>query len=203
MARHIGILSGLPVEVPAATTNRLCGSGFQAVVNAAHEIKLGEANVVLTGGSDCLSITPCLDAGAFSAEIAPMELPGRKRGSAPEVFEQDEHARPQSTLESLAKLQAVFSKGGQVTAGNASGICDGAAANVVVSEAALEKYGIQPLAKVLSYHVVGVEPSLMGIGPVEAIRGALAKAGLTIAEIDLFDVGLLTIAILAIQLARC
>lgn len=91
-------------------------------------------------------------------------------------------------MESLGRLPTVFKKGGIVTAGTASGICDGGAANIVVSEEALKRFGIKPLAKVLSYHVVAVEPSIMGIGPVEAIRGALKKAGLTIEQIDLFDV---------------
>lgn len=114
-------------------------------------------------------------------EITPITLKSRK---GEEIFSQDEHPRPQATVESLAKLPAVFAKGGVVTAGNASGICDGAAANVVVSEAAVKEFGLKPLAKVLSYHVVAVEPSIMGIGPVEAIRGALAKAGLKIEDID-------------------
>lgn len=128
------------------------------------------------------------DAGAFNAEITPISLPARKKGAEPEIFTVDEHPRPQTTLESLGRLPTVFKKGGIVTAGTASGICDGGAANVVVSEEALKRFGIKPLAKVLSYHVVAVEPSIMGIGPVEAIRGALKKAGLTIEQIDLFDV---------------
>ncbi|KDE07487.1 3-ketoacyl-CoA thiolase [Microbotryum lychnidis-dioicae p1A1 Lamole] len=256
LARHVGHLSGLPVDVPACTVNRLCGSGFQVIINAAQEIKLGEADVVLTGGAESMSLAPytlsgasrwgtrygvdlkledslaaaltdrvpnptpmgvtaenlsdkygitreecdayalqsqqrwkaALDAGAFKNEITPISLPSRKKGAPSEEFTQDEHARPQSTLESLAKLPSVFKKGGTVTAGNASGICDGAAANVVVSETALGKYGIKPLARVLATHVVAVEPTIMGIGPVEAVRGALAKAGLKIEDIDLFDI---------------
>ena len=104
-----------------------------------------------------------LDAGAFKDEIAPISLPSRKKGAEPEIFAQDEHPRPQATVESLAKLPAVFAKGGVVSAGNASGICDGASANVVVSEEALKRYGIKPLAKILSYHVVAVEPTIMGM----------------------------------------
>ncbi|GAA6000282.1 hypothetical protein JCM10207_007939 [Rhodosporidiobolus poonsookiae] len=256
LARHVGHLAGLPVDVPAVTTNRLCGSGFQTIIDAAKEIKLGEADVVLTGGAENMSLSPytlsgasrfgtrygvdlkledslaqaltdrvpkptpmgitaenlsnkygitreqcdayaqqsqqrwkeALDAGAFKAEIAPISLPPKKKGGDPILFAQDEHPRPQVTLEQLAKLPAVFQKGGTVTAGNASGICDGAAANVVVSEAALGRYGIKPLARVLSYHVVAVEPTIMGIGPVEAIRGALNKASLKMDDIDLFDV---------------
>ncbi|KAM0748295.1 thiolase [Meredithblackwellia eburnea MCA 4105] len=256
LARHVGHYAGLPVDVPALSSNRLCGSGFQTVVNAAQEIKLGEADVVLTGGSENMSLSPytlsgksrfgnkygvdlkledslaaaltdrvptptpmgitaenlankynvsrqecdeyavltqqrwkaALDAGAFKDEIVPVTLPPKKRGGPDVVFAQDEHPRPQATVESLAKLPSVFAKGGVVTAGNASGICDGAAANVVVSEKAISQYGLTPLAKVVSYHVVAVEPSIMGIGPVEAIRGALQKANLSISDIDLFDV---------------
>ncbi|KAI5481614.1 3-ketoacyl-CoA thiolase, mitochondrial [Pseudohyphozyma bogoriensis] len=256
VARHIGHLSGLPVDVPALTINRLCGSGFQTIINAAQEIKLGEADVVLTGGTENMSLSPytlsgasrfgnkygvdlkledslaaaltdrvptptpmgitaenlankygvtreecdayavqsqqrwkeALDAGAFKDEITPISLPSRKKGADPEIFAQDEHPRPSATLEALTKLPAVFAKGGVVTAGNASGICDGAAANVVVGEEALKRYGIKPLAKVLAYHVVAVEPSIMGIGPVEAIKGALEKASLKMSDIDLFDV---------------
>ncbi|GAA6059824.1 hypothetical protein JCM10212_003736 [Sporobolomyces blumeae] len=256
LSRHVGHLSGLPIDVPACTVNRLCGSGFQTIINAAQEIKLGEADVVLTGGSEQMSLSPytlsgasrfgnkygvdlkledslaaaltdrvpnptpmgitaenlankfgitreqCdeyalqsqkrwkegLDAGAFADEITPISLPPKKRGGEPIEFAQDEHPRPQATLEALGKLPAVFAKGGVVSAGNASGICDGAAANVVVSEDALKRYGIKPLARVLSYHVVAVEPTIMGIGPVEAIRGALEKASLKMSDIDLFDV---------------
>ncbi|GAA5834342.1 hypothetical protein JCM3766R1_005188 [Sporobolomyces carnicolor] len=256
LARHVGHLSGLPIDVPAVTINRLCGSGFQTIINAAQEIKLGEADVVLTGGAEQMSLSPytlsgasrfgtrygvdlkledslaaaltdrvpnptpmgitaenlankygitrqqCdeyalqsqkrwkegLDAGAFKDEIAAITLPPKKKGGEPIEFAQDEHARPQVTIEQLGKLPSVFAKGGVVSAGNASGICDGAAANIVVSEDALGRYGIKPLARVLSYHVVAVEPSIMGIGPVEAIKGALEKASLKISDIDLFDV---------------
>jgi acetyl-CoA acyltransferase 2 len=106
--------------------------------------------------------TTALAAGAFKAEITPISLPARKRGAPDEIFDADEHPRPQATVESLAKLPAVFAKNGTVTAGNASGICDGAAANVVVSEEAVKRYGLKPLAKLLSYHVVAVEPTMMG-----------------------------------------
>ncbi|GAA5985065.1 hypothetical protein JCM5350_003333 [Sporobolomyces pararoseus] len=256
LARHVGHLSGLPIDVPAVTVNRLCGSGFQTIINAAQEIKLGEADVVLTGGAEQMSLSPytlsgasrfgtrygvdlkledslaaaltdrvpnptpmgitaenlankygitrqqCdeyalqsqkrwkegLDAGAFKDEIVAMTLPPKKKGGEPITFAQDEHARPQVTIEQLGKLPSVFAKGGVVSAGNASGICDGAAANIVVSEDAIGRYGIKPLAKVLSYHVVAVEPTIMGIGPVEAIKGALEKASLKISDIDLFDV---------------
>lgn len=127
---------------------------------------------------------PGLDAGAFADEIVPITLPSRKKGAEPEIFSIDEHPRPQTTLASLGKLPTVFKKGGIVTAGTASGIADGAAANVVVSQKAVDEYGLKPLAKVLAYHVVAVEPSIMGIGPVEAIKGALGKAGLKIEDVD-------------------
>ncbi|GAA5925799.1 hypothetical protein JCM3775_001503 [Rhodotorula graminis] len=256
LARHVGHLSGVPHDVPALTVNRLCGSGFQAVINAAQEIKLGESHVVLTGGVDNMSLSPynlsgasrfgnkygvdlkledslaqaltdrvpnptpmgitaenlatkygitreqcdqyalqsqqrwkkALDAGAFEAEITPVQLPPKKRGGEPITFKQDEHPRPQATLEQLGKLPAVFAKNGTVSAGNASGICDGAAANVVVSEEAVKRYGLKPLAKVVAYHINAVDPTIMGIGPVEGIRGVLKKAGLTIDDIDLFDI---------------
>ncbi|GAA5859959.1 hypothetical protein JCM8547_003033 [Rhodosporidiobolus lusitaniae] len=256
LARHVGHLAGLPVDVPALTTNRLCGSGFQTIINAAQEIKLGEADVVLTGGAENMSLSPYTlsgasrfgtkygidlkledslaqaltdrvpnptpmgitaenlankygitreqcdeyalqsqkrwkeanDSGAFTDELISLPLPPKKRGGDPVSFSVDEHPRPSATLQALSKLPPVFQKNGTVTAANASGICDGAAANVVVSERALGRYGMKPLARVLSYHVVAVEPTIMGIGPVEAIRGALAKASLSINDIDLFDV---------------
>ncbi|GAA5821434.1 hypothetical protein JCM3770_007081 [Rhodotorula araucariae] len=256
LARHVGHHAGVPVHVPALTVNRLCGSGFQAVINAAQEIKLGESHVVLTGGTDNMSLSPytlsgssrfgnkygvdlkledslaqaltdrvpnptpmgitaenlaqkygitreqcdqyalqsqqrwkkALDAGAFEAEITAVQLPPKKRGGEPITFAQDEHPRPQATLEQLGKLPAVFAKNGTVTAGNASGICDGAAANVVVSEEAVKRYGLKPLARVVAYHINAVDPTIMGIGPVEGIRGVLKKAGLTIDDIDLFDI---------------
>ncbi|KAI9183244.1 3-ketoacyl-CoA thiolase, mitochondrial [Blastocladiella emersonii ATCC 22665] len=255
LARHVGHRAGLPVTTPALTINRLCGSGFQAVINAAHEILAGEAKVVLTGGSESMSqapyalrdlrwgtrygvdlkgedtlaaalvdrfptVTPmgitaenlakshqisradcdayalqsqqrwaaAQAAGVFAAEIAPVEVPGKKRGTK-ETFAVDEHARPQTTIESLAKLPSVFVKDvGTVTAGNASGISDGAAAVVVASDEAVKAHGLKPLARIVSWHVVGVEPTIMGIGPVAAIQGALAKAKLTLKDMDLVEV---------------
>ncbi|GAA98533.1 uncharacterized protein L969DRAFT_88519 [Mixia osmundae IAM 14324] len=254
LARHVGHHAKLPVEVPALTINRLCGSGFQTIVNAVQEIKLGESNVVLTGGTENMSMAPytlagaarfgskygvdlkledslaaaltdrfptvtpmgitaenladkfgitreecdnyavqsqhrwaaAQEAGAFKDEIAPVSVPGRK--GAVESFEIDEHPRPKVDLAAMTKLPAVFKKGGVVSAGNASGICDGAAANVVASEEGVKRYGLKPLARILSYHVVAVEPSIMGIGPVRAIQGALERASLNIDDIDLFDI---------------
>ena len=253
LSRHVGHHAGLPITVPALTVNRLCGSGFQAAINAFQEIKSGDAEVVLTGGTENMSMSPytlhgvrfgntrygmdlkLVDSlasalvdqvpvptpmgvtaenlavkygitreqcdqfalqsqqrwaeaqknGAFKDEIEPIEVKVKK---ATETFEVDEHPRANASLESLAKLPPVFKKDGVVTAGNASGISDGAAANVIASEEALTKYNLKPLARIVSYGVTGCEPSLMGIGPVEASRVALKRAGLSIADMDLIEV---------------
>lgn len=253
LARHVGHHSGLPVTVPALTVNRLCGSGFQSVISAAQEIQLGESNVVLTGGTENMSMSPytlhgvrwgtrygvdqklvdslaaalvdqvpnptpmgitaenlatkygitreqcdayalqsqqrwakAQEEGAFKDEITPVTLKSKK---GEEVFEVDEHPRGKTTIESLTKLPSVFKKDvGVVSAGNASGIGDGAAANVVASEEAMKRFGLTPLARVVSYGITACEPTLMGIGPVEAIRMALSRASLTLDEVDLIDV---------------
>lgn len=251
MARHIGLKAGVPVPVPALTVNRLCGSGFQAVVNGAQEILVGDAEIVLTGGTESMSQAPyaargirfgiklgqspeledtlwsslydphagcamantaenlaekfgisremcdeyglrsqklwgeAQEAGRFKEEMAPIEIKGRK---GPEVFDTDEHPRPDATLEKMAKLPPVFKKGGTVTAGNASGICDGAGSLIVASGEAVKKYGLTPLARLVQWHVAGVEPTEMGIGPVPSIRGALERAGLGLDEIDLVEI---------------
>lgn len=251
MARHIGLKAGVPIPVPALTVNRLCGSGFQAVVNGAQEILLHDAEVVLVGGTESMSQAPyaardirfgtklgqnpqledtlwssltdpyagCAmaitaenladqygitreqadeyglrsqkawaaahEGGRFNAEIAPIELKGRK---GPELFAVDEHPRPDATLEKMATLPTVFKKDGRVTAGNASGICDGAAALVVASGEAVKKHGLQPLARLVQWHAAGVDPKIMGIGPVPAIRGALERAALSLGQIDLVEI---------------
>lgn len=250
-ARHVGLKSGLPIEVPALTLNRLCGSGFQAVVSAAEQILLGDAKAVLAGGTENMSQAPhsmwglregarfgkppemvdtlwaaltdsfcntpmaitaenlaaeygisreqCdafalrsqqrwaagQESGAFADEIAPVEVKTRK-GMV--TVARDEHPRPESTMEALAKLPPVFKKDGVVTAGNASGICDGAAALVVVNGSWAKERGLTPLAKLVSWGVAGVEPTRMGIGPAPAIRSALDRAGLSISSVDFFDV---------------
>lgn len=251
-ARHVGLKCGVPIEKPALTLNRLCGSGFQAVVSAAEQILLGEAKCVLAAGSENMSQAPhamwglrdggakfgkppqvvdtlwaaltdsytntpmavtaenlavkygitreqadafglrsqqkwaaAQESGAFADEIAAVELPGRK---GPTVVSKDEHPRPQTTMEQLAKLPPVFKKDGVVTAGNASGICDGAAALIVCDGEWAKSRGLAPLAKLVQWGVAGVEPTLMGIGPAPAIRGALSRAGLSLDQIDLFDV---------------
>ena len=122
--------------------------------------------------------------GVFKDEIEPIEVKTKKTS---EIFSVDEHPRPNTTMESLGKLPAVFKKSGTVTAGNASGICDGAAANVIASEEAVKKYGLKPLARVVSYGITACEPSIMGIGPVEATRLALSRAGLSIADMDIIE----------------
>lgn len=123
--------------------------------------------------------------GKFASELAPIEYKSKK---GPATLSQDEHPRPQTTLETLAKLKPVFKKDGVVTAGNASGISDGAASLVVASEEAIKKHGLTPLARVVSWASVGVEPSIMGIGPVPAVQQALKLAGKSINDIDIFDI---------------
>ncbi len=250
-ARHIGLRAGLPIGVPALTLNRLCGSGFQAVITGAEQILLGDAEICLVGGAESMSQAPhvvrgarwgiplgksppledalfagltdsyvnmsmaitaenlaekyaitreecdayalrsqrlwgeALAAGRFAAELTPIELKSRK---GPVTFVRDEHPRPESTPEALAKLSTVFKKDGVVTAGNASGICDGAAALVIASREAAERRGLTPLARIVQWGVAGCDPKLMGIGPAPAIRKALDRAGLSQSDIDLFEV---------------
>ncbi|EYF03574.1 acetyl-CoA C-acetyltransferase [Chondromyces apiculatus] len=252
-ARHVGLKAGLPIEVPALTVNRLCGSGFEAVILGAERLLLGDAEVVLAGGTENMTQAPHIlrggregyafgkppaledslwsaltdsycnapmaitaenlatkygvsrddcdeyairsqkmwaaanEAGAFKDEIAPIELPGKK-GAPPVQFATDEHPRPQTTKEALAKLNPVFKKDGVVTAGNASGICDGAAMLVLTTAETARARGFQPLARVLNWGVAGVEPSLMGIGPAYAIPKALDRAGIALGDVDLFDI---------------
>jgi acetyl-CoA acetyltransferase family protein len=251
-ARHVGLKAGVPIDKPALTLNRLCGSGFQAVVSAAEQILLGDASCVLAAGSENMTQAPhqfyglrdgaakfgkppvlvdslwealtdsfcktpmavtaenlavkygitradadqfalrsqkawarAQESGAFKDEIVPMTV---KQGKKELVFDRDEHARPDTTLEILAKLPPVFKKDGVVTAGNASGICDGAAALLVCDAEWAKSKGLTPLARLVQWGVAGVEPTLMGIGPAPAIKNALDRAGLKIGDIDLFDV---------------
>ena len=251
MARHVGLRSDVPIPVPALTVNRLCGSGFQSVINGAHEILVGDAEIVLTGGAESMSQAPyavrnarwgtrlgknlemedtlwssltdsfsgCAmaitaenlaekhgitreqadayalrsqqswaaahEAGHFRAEMAAVEIKSRK---GVESFEVDEHPRPQSSMEALAKLPTAFKKDGVVTAGNASGICDGAGAVILASEEAVKKHNLTPLARLVQWHVAGVDPKFMGIGPVPAIQGALDRAGLGLGDMDLVEI---------------
>ena len=249
-ARHIGLKAGVPIEVPALTVNRLCGSGIQAAISGGQMIQLGEADVVLAGGTENMSQAPhvirglrnglrlgqgqledylwtsLLDtncgctmaataencatkygisreeqdcyairsqqladaawkAGRFADEIVPVEIRSRK---GVELFAADDHMRPDSTMEGLAKLPAAFSKNGCVTAGNASGIVDGAAAILLASERSVKTTGLTPIGRLTHWATVGVEPSLMGIGPAPAARAVLEKAGLTLDDLDLIEV---------------
>jgi acetyl-CoA acetyltransferase family protein len=249
-ARHVGLKAGVPVEVPALTVNRLCGSGIQAAISGGQMIKLDEADVVLTGGVESMSQAPhvirgarsglrlgqgqledtlwsaLLDthcgctmagtaencaakygisreeqdryairsqqlahaawtAGRLAEEVVPVELKSRR---GVELFAEDDHMRPDSTLESLSKLPAAFSKNGCVTAGNASGIVDGGAALLLASGSAVKGHGLAPLARLAHWAVVGVEPTLMGMGPAPATRLVLERAGLTLKDIDLIEV---------------
>jgi len=252
LARHVGLGAGVGISKPMLTVNRLCGSGFQALINAAQEIQLGEAEVVLAGGAESMSKAPmtlhgtrwghplgkdiplvdslwegltdlqakctmsmtaenlaeeykvgrreadewsaqsqaryadALKRGVYQDEIAPVTLTtGKAKGT---TFARDEHPRPQSDLASLQGLKALFKKDGTVTAGTASGICDGAAALLVVSEDAVKRHGFKPLAKLVSYAYVGVPPHIMGLGPVPAVKKALEKAGKTVADMDLYEI---------------
>lgn len=250
MARHVGLKAGLPIETPAVTVNRLCGSGFEAITQGAQLIMLGEAQAVLAGGGESMSQAPHVVRGArwgLRLGPAPLEdllweslkdpqcgfsmaetaenlaekyklsrtevdevavgsqrrakqawddcvfqdeviaVPIKKKGQTVD-FRADEHMRPETTLEALAALKPYFKKDGLVTAGNASGISDGAAATVIASDAYAKAHGLTPLGRLVAWGVVGVEPKYMGIGPAPAARKALEKAGLTLAQMDLVEV---------------
>ena len=251
VARQAALQAGLPIDVPAETVNRVCGSGLQAVVHAAEAIRVGYVDTVVAGGTESMSNAPYLlkgarwgyrmgnaeaidsmlaegltcaiaechmgitaeevasrygvtrgdqDAfsaesqrraveaiqqGSFRAEIVPVSIPQKK--GEPRVVDQDEFPRAGTTVEKLAALKPAFKKDGSVTAGNASGINDGASALVVVSEQKARSLGTHPLARVVSYASTGVDPRVMGIGPIPAVRRALERAGLSIDAIDLFE----------------
>jgi acetyl-CoA acyltransferase 2 len=253
LARHIGLRSGLPVETPALTVNRLCGSGFEAVIQAAQQIVLGESRVVLAGGTESMSQAPHVvrgarwglrlgpaapledslwealrdpgcglsmaetaenladkyrigrqavdcyaarsqaaaaaawDSGALAEEVVPVPIKNRKTGQT-DQWMADEHMRRGTTAEALAKLPPYFKKDGVVTAGNASGICDGAAALVLASERFASERGLRPIGRLLAWASVGVDPAHMGIGPAPASRKALARAGLKLDDMDLVEV---------------
>jgi 3-oxoadipyl-CoA thiolase len=255
VARMALLLAGLPVEVPGATVNRLCGSGLEAVNSAYRQIRADEADVLIAGGSESMTRAPFVmakaaapydrraeiydtsigwrfvnprmeemygteamgetaeivgrdysvtraeqdefaleshrravaarDEGRFKAEIVPIEVPQR-RGD-PVVVDQDEPPRPDTSIEKLSKLRPAFEEGGTVTAGNSSGLNDGAAAVLLASADAVERNGWKPMARVVTSAVAGVEPRRMGIGPVFATRKALERAGLTLDDIDLVE----------------
>ena len=249
-ARHVALKACVPIEVPALTVNRLCGSGIQAAVTGAHHILTGEADIVLTGGMENMSQAPHVirglrsglklgqgaleeslyeglrdtmcglfmaetaekcaanyeisreeqdryalrsqktaDAawqqGRFSEEVVPVEIKTR-RGTT--VVDRDDHMRPDTTVDTLAKLPTAFSKNGTVTAGNASGIVDGGAALILASESGAKARGLTPMARLAGWATVGVDPSIMGMGPAPAIRKLLQNKQLTLDEIDLFEI---------------
>ena len=253
LARHVGLRAGLPESLPALTVNRLCGSGFQAVINGAMEIMLGQADVVLAGGTESMSQAPHVVRGArwgdqrlgpagafyedllwealtdpyagcsmavtaenlagrygveraqvdeyalrsqrlaaaawqeghFADEVVPVTIRTRK---GDQRFERDEHLRPETTAEALGKLKPYFKEGGTVTAGNASGIGDGAAALVIASAEWASRSHLEPLGRLVSWGIAGVEPAFMGIGPAPASRAALERAGLGLDEMDVVEV---------------
>jgi acetyl-CoA acetyltransferase family protein len=252
-ARHVGLRAGLPIEVPALTVNRLCGSGMQSIVSAAQMIQLGESKIALAGGMESMSQAPHVIRGArwgfglgegkmedslmvalldtycglymaqtaekyagqqgitrsaqdefalrsqqraaeaqkacrLGEEITPVPLKDRRGNPTGEMFDKDDHLRPESTLEGLSKLKPSFGKEGTVTAGNASGIVDGGAALVLMPLSDAQKRGLKPMGRLVSWGIAGVDPSIMGSGPVPATRMALNKAGLKIDDIDLVEV---------------
>jgi acetyl-CoA acetyltransferase family protein len=249
-ARHVALEAGVPVEVPALTVNRLCGSGIQAAISGAQLIQLGEANIVLTGGVENMSQAPhvlrglraglrigntkledslleglrdsycdCTMAmtaenlaakygitraeqdayavrsqqlaakawaeGRFSDEVVPVQTQTVK---SMEIVHRDDHLRPETTVDALAKLPPAFKKDGTVTAGNASGIVDGGAALILASPSAIAGNGVRPLGKLLGWAVCGIEPALMGMGPAPATRAVLKKLKLGLDDVDLIEV---------------
>lgn len=253
LARHIGLRAGVPQEAGALTVNRLCGSGFQAIVSGAQEILLGGTDVALCGGAESMSQAPHVirgarwgglrlgpaanglqdllwealldshcgltmaqtaeklaerygvtreeadrvalnsqhraraawDAGRYDAEVEPVTVKTRKGESR---FAIDEHMRPDTTMEALGRLRPYFKKDGLVTAGNASGIGDGAASVVLAERGWADANGVSPIGRLVSWGFAGVDPHIMGIGPAPAARAALAAAGLGLEEMDLVEV---------------
>ena len=249
-ARHVGLKAGVPVETPAFLVNRLCGSGIQAAISGAQMIRLGEAQLVLTGGVESMSQAPhiirglrsglkfgqgkledslweCLldphsgctmaataencarkygvtreeqdcfalrsqqlaaaawAEGRFGDEVVPVEIKTRK---GVHLVERDDHMRTDTSLDGLSRLPPAFSKDGTVTAGNASGIVDGGAALILASAEAVDRHGLKPIGRLVDWASVGVEPSMMGMGPAPATRAALDRCGLTLGDIDLVEV---------------
>lgn len=253
LARHVGLRAGTPVEVPAVTVNRLCGSGFESIIQGAQQILLDESRLVLAGGTESMSQAPHVVRGArwgirlgpaarledslwealkdpecglsmaetaeglaekyrltrrevdeyalasqqrakrawddcvFEHEVIPVPITDRKTKKTGD-WRADEHMRPDTTLEVLLSLPPYFKKDGLVTAGNASGICDGAAATVIASEEFAREQKLEPLGRLVSWAVAGVEPRYMGIGPAPAARKALERAGMKLEQMDLVEV---------------
>ncbi len=250
-ARHVALKAGVPIDRPALTVNRLCGSGIQSIISAGQMIRLGEAAVVAAGGIENMSQAPhvvrggrdgfrfgskveledllfaalmdpmcglfmaqtaenlarkysisreaqdefalrshqlgaeAVRSGRFAEEIVPVEVASRKKTV---VVDTDDHIKPETTLEALSRLPAAFGKDGTVTAGNASGIVDGAAAVIVASAERGKDLTDAPLGRIVGWSVVGVEPSEMGIGPAPAIRDVCARVGMKVEDVDLFEI---------------
>ena len=250
LARVAAINGGLPVQTPAFTLNRLCGSGLQAIVSASQAIRLGDCDVAVAGGAESMSRGPywlpamrwgqrmqdstvvdamvgaltdpfdgchmgvtaenvaadfsvsradqdalaveshrraaaAAAAGYFKEQIVPVEVPGRK-GTV--TVDTDEHVRPGISTDDLARLRPSFARDGTVTAGNASGINDAAAAVVLATRSFAESRGLSPLGRLVAYSHAGVEPRIMGMGPVPAVRAVLDRSGLQLGDIDVFEV---------------
>ncbi len=257
VGRMAGLLAGLPAEVPGQTVNRLCGSGLQAVVSAAHAVRAGEGECFIAGGVESMTRAPwvmmktsepfaravpavadstigwrfvnplmkkewtislgetaevvaerhgisredqdcfalesqrraaqAMKDGAFGAVLVPVVIRGAGPGRTDVVVERDEHPRPDATLESLRKLKPAFRQGGTVTAGSSSGINDGAAALLVMERDAARARGYRPLARVVASAVAGVDPQVMGLGPIPAVRRVLQRAGIRAGDLDLIE----------------
>lgn len=251
-ARHVGLRAGVPIEVPALTVNRLCGSGMQSLVSAAQMIQLGESKIALAGGMEAMSQAPhvirgmrwgvglgegkledslmvalfdsycglamantaelyaeqqgitremqdcfalrsqqladaAYKGGRIQEELVPVPLKNKRGEPTGEMFTEDDHRRPETTIEGLQKLKPAFGKNGSVTAGNASGIVDGGAATVLMKMDDAQKRGLKPLGRIVSWGIAGVDPKIMGSGPVPATKIALQKAGLKLDDIDLIE----------------
>jgi acetyl-CoA C-acetyltransferase len=263
-ARQAAVQAGLPVTVPAMTVNRVCGSGAQAIVSAAQEILLGNANAAVAGGMESMDQAPYLvqrgrwgyrlgdgqlydsvlrdglndafsgehsgwhtedlvekyqitreaqdqwalrsqqrfsraqAAGHFKSQIAPVQVPGKK---GPTPFDQDEANRPDTTIEALARLKPAFRPDGAITAGNAPGLNDAAAAMVLADEAWAEKRGLNPAARLVAYGIAAVEPGMFGLGPVPAVKQALLRAGWEIGSVERAEINE-AFAAIAIVVAR-
>lgn len=253
LARHVGLRSGVPQSSPALTINRLCGSGFETIIQGALSMKTGDSKVSICAGTENMSAAPfqlcgndtrwgvslgsglkmrdalwdgltdsyaqvpmgvtaenlaekynitrsecdefairsqntwntAKENGVFDLEMAPVQVQDKK---GTKTIDTDEHPRPDSSVDKISKLRPVFKKDGVVTAANASGICDGAGSIILATEEAVKEYGFTPLARLISYHVSGCDPSIMGIGPVPAIQGALKRANLTLHDVDRIEI---------------
>ncbi|MGB2694266.1 MAG: thiolase family protein [Dehalococcoidia bacterium] len=249
IARHAAVKAGLPIDVPAYTVNRICGSGLEAINTAARWIETGDAEIIVAGGAENMTMMPyyarnarygyrlghgeledgiqhllgdpfskshmgvtaenlaqkyevsreeqdevalrsqqravaAIKEGRFKDEIVPVEV---KAGRETKAFDTDEHPREETTAESLAKLRPAFKEAGKVTAGNASGINDGAAAVVVMSQKKADELGLKPRLRMVARAEAGVEPSLMGEGPIPAVRNVLKKAGMRVEQMDVIE----------------